>query len=122
MSNSIKYKSFTWWNKQKVPVEKNEQMKDVEDSKYSNRKKWYKTENKKGKIVWRNGLVDEYKIPLFNGRGEYQPRVIRKQLLKERNKREIYYRNNPHKSLWKKRIRTEEQPPVTVLVKNGEKV
>lgn len=125
MSNKRKYKSFTWCNNKKVPVEQNEQQEDVEDSKSSNITKWYKTKNKEEKIVWRNGLVDKCKIPLFNGRGEYQPRVIRNQLLKERNKREIYYRNNPQKSMWKKNLNNRQrmsQPPIKVLVKDGVKI
>ena len=95
MSTNKKYKSFTWCNNKKVPLEQNEQRLDVLDSKYGDLIKWFKTENKDGEIVWKNGYVDEYKIPLFNGCGEYVPRVVRKEQLKERNKREIYYRNNP---------------------------
>jgi len=123
MSSNKKYKSFTWCNNKKVPLEQNEQTLDVLDSKYSNgdRIKWFKTKNKNGEIVWRNGYVDEYKIPLFNGCGEYVPRVVRKKLLKERNKREIYYRNNPNKSLWSTNSNPVEQPPIKILVKNGVK-
>ena len=121
MSNNKKYKSFTWCNNKKVPLEQNEQTLDVLDSKYGNLIKWFKTKNKNGEIVWRNGYVDEYKIPLFNGCGEYVPRVVRKKLLKERNKREIYYRNNPNKSLWSTNSNPVEQPPIKILVKNGVK-
>ena len=125
MSNNKKYKSSTWWNNRNVRLEQNEQSLDIQDSKYGDKIKWFKTKNKSGEIVWRNGYVDEYKIPLFNGCGEYQPRVVRKELLKERNEREIYYRNNPDKSLWKKNLtKINEYPPskVKILVKNGVKI
>ena len=125
MSNNKKYKSSTWWNNRNVRLEQNEQSLDIQDSKYGDKIKWFKTKNKSGEIVWKNGYVDEYKIPLFNGCGEYQPRVVRKELLKERNEREIYYRNNPDKSLWKKNLtKINEYPPskVKILVKNGVKI
>lgn len=78
---------------------KKEMNEDLEDARYNDRKRWYVRNIKPdGKNNWKYGFVDKYNQPLYDSDGQYIPRQRR---IKNRNEREIYYRNNPHKSLWK---------------------
>ena len=78
---------------------KEEEIEDRGDASQENRRRWrlngYREDDSK---IWSKVLVDKYNQPLYDYSGTYIPRRVRNKI---RNEREIYYRNNPHKSLCK---------------------
>jgi len=78
---------------------KEEMNDDLEEARHHGRKRWYVRKIlPDGNKDWKKGFVDKYNQPLYDGEGSYVPRRVR---MSNKNKKEIYYRNNPHKSLWK---------------------
>ena len=86
---------------------KEEMNDDLAEARHYDRKRWYVRKIlPNGKKDWKNGFVDKYNQPLYDGTGTYIPRRVRNKI---RNEREIYYRNNPHKSLWKTNLNKKQR-------------
>ena len=81
---------------------KEEMNDDLAEARHYDRKRWYVRKIlPNGKKDWKNGFVDKDNQPLYDGTGTYIPRHLRNKI---RNEREIYYRKNPHKSVWKTEV------------------
>ena len=81
---------------------KEEEIEDRGDASQKNRRRWrlngYREDDSK---IWSKILVDEWNQPLYDYSGTYIPRQMRNKI---RNEKEIYYRKNPHKSVWKTEV------------------
>ena len=89
---------------------KEEETEDRGDASQKNRRRWrlngYREDDTP---IWSKVLVDKYNQPLYDVHGDYIPRKTRN---KNRNEKEIYYRNNPHKSLWKTNLNKRQRNKV----------
>lgn len=86
---------------------KEEEKYDVEEARHHDRKKWrlngYRDDGSK---IWKKIFVDKYNQPLYDVDGYYIERQLRNKI---KNEKEIYYRNNPHKSNWKTNVNKRER-------------